>query len=99
MEDCYSTNMNSQNGSPFRKARRTREERRKNGITRNFGEQRCDLNESTIEHLNESSQDCNDSMINISPLKKSSKLNIQIPLLKLQTPARINPSIEDDLMS
>lgn len=36
-------------------------------------------------------------MINISPLKKA-KVNVQIPLLKLQTPARNNPSIEDDLM-
>ena len=55
IEDCYSTNLNSQTGSPFRKARRTREERRKGGNTRNFGDQKCDLNESTIEHLNESS--------------------------------------------
>ena len=38
-EDGYSTNLNSQCGSPFRKARRTREERRRGtNNTRNFGD-------------------------------------------------------------
>ena len=37
-EDGYSTNLNSQNCSPFRKARRTREERRRGTNTRNFGD-------------------------------------------------------------
>lgn len=87
--DETSSHMFSQAGSPFRKARRTREERRK--TTK-------DLNTSTFDsvmgdHLED------DSMLNISPMKKSKTNNNMLTALAiLQTPAR-QDDIDEFLMT
>lgn len=66
-QECeeMSSQLTSQVGSPTRRSRRTREERRKTC-------QRLDTNESMCEDYSTFGNDnCEDSMINISPLGKT----------------------------
>lgn len=88
MEDGSSSHMHSMANSPSRKARRTREERRKtcNG--------RVETNESMCDDYSTNPHE-EESMLNFSPLKKD-KINHHIPRLALQTPSR--DDIDDFLM-
>ena len=88
-DEQQSSYMHSQAGSPSRRARRTREERKKTVQRLDTNESMCD-DYSTNGHAN-----CDDSMLNISPLRKT-KTNVKVPILALHTPARCD--IDEFLM-
>lgn len=66
-QDDYSSTLCSQTGSPFRKARRTRDERRKTVTTYSTACKRHDRSEEKVVVVND------ENMINVSPLKKRNK--------------------------
>ena len=89
IDEQQSSYMHSQAGSPSRRARRTREERRKTV-------QRLDTNESMCDdYPSNGFGNCDESMLNISPLRKI-KTNVIVPTLALHTPSRCD--IEEFLM-